>query len=298
MVGDPVGGPAAQPAGRLPDRPVAVVTGATGGIGRWIALGLARAGHHVVLACRDADRGGATQRWIAEQAPDAGTELRQVDLSLLRDTRRVGLEIAQAHPRVCVLVNNAGLFTARRTTTVEGRELVLAVNHLAPFVLTDALEPALRAAAPSRIVNVGSSTSDRAQVDPGDLELGRRWGMTRSYAASKLALMMSTFARAERLRGTGVVANVVHPGLVATGLIREGGVIGLAWRVIARFARTEEQGADTPLHTALAPEWAALTGAYVKDRAAVRPNPRALDPALVAAVDEATRRLARQATGG
>lgn len=276
------------------DRTVAVVTGATSGIGRWIALGLARAGHHVVLACRDPVRGRATADWIAQEAPGASTETAVADLSLLRDARRLGEEIVAAHPRVQVLVNNAGVFSARRTVTAEGREAVLAVNHLAPYVLADALDGALRAGAPSRVVNVGSSTSDQARVDPDDLELRRGWAMKGAYASSKLALMMATFARAERLRGTGVVANVVHPGLVATGLIREGGVIGLAWRIIARFALTEQQGADTPLHVALSPDWAEVTGAYAKRRAPAPPNPLALDSALVARVDAATRALVEQ----
>jgi hypothetical protein len=99
------------------------------------------------------------------------------------------------------------------------------------------------------------------------------------------------------LRGTGVVANVVHPGLVATGLIREGGLIGAAWRLIAPFARTEEQGAVTPLHVALSPDWATLTATYVSDRVAVPPNPRALDPALVREVEAATRALVGAARG-
>jgi NAD(P)-dependent dehydrogenase (short-subunit alcohol dehydrogenase family) len=213
-------------------------------------------------------------------------------LSLLGVTHRVGLAIAAAHPRIGVLVNNAGMFAARRKVTAEGHEAVLAVNHLSPFVLTNALEGALRAGAPSRIVNVGSSTSDRARIDPDDLELTRRWGMVRAYGQSKLAMMMATFARAERLRGSGVVANVVHPGTVATGLIRERGLIGVAWRLMAPFVRTEEQGADTPLHVALAPEWATITGAYVKDRAAARPNKRACDMSLVRRVEGVTRILA------
>jgi retinol dehydrogenase 12 len=273
-------------------RRVSVVTGASGGIGRWIGLGLARAGHHVVLICRDSERGHAAVRWIASHVPTFSAELLLADLTSLRETRRVGLEIAAEHPRLGVLVNNAGMFAARRQVTEEGHEAVLAVNHLAPFVLTDALEGVLQAGAPSRIINVGSSTSDRAKIDPEDLELTRRWGMMRAYSRSKLAMMMSTFARAEHLRDSGVVANVVHPGAVATGLIRERGAIGAAWRLMAPFLRTEEQGADTPLHVALAPDWVNITGAYVKDRVAVRPNPAALDPALVGKVDAVTRALA------
>lgn len=272
--------------------PVSVVTGSTGGIGRWIALGLARAGHHVVLVCRDVARGEAGRDWIARHAPAASTELRLADLSSLAATHRVGLEVTSTHPRIGLLVNNAGMFAARRQVTEEGHEAVLAVNHLSPFVLTDALEGALLAGAPSRIVNVGSSTSDHARLDLRDLELARHWGMIRAYGRSKLAMMMATFARAERLRGSGVVANVVHPGAVATGLIREGGAIGAAWRLMAPFLRTEEQGADTPLHVALAPEWATITGAYIKDRVIAHPNPRAADRTLIRQIDAATRALA------
>ncbi len=272
-------------------RQVSVVTGATSGIGRWIALGLARSGHHVVLVCRDAARGGAVAGWIAQHAPGSSSELRLADLSLLGATRRLGTKICEAHPRLGLLVNNAGTFTARRQLTAEGHETVLAVNHLSPFVLTDTLEGALRVGAPSRVVNVGSSTSDRARLDPNDLELVRRWGMVRAYGGSKLAMMTATFARAERLRGSGVVANVVHPGAVATSLVRERGAIGMAWRLMAPFLLTEEAGADTPLHVALAPEWATRSGAYIKKHAAVRPNARALDPMLQAKVEAATRTL-------
>jgi NAD(P)-dependent dehydrogenase (short-subunit alcohol dehydrogenase family) len=272
-------------------RRVAVITGATGGIGRWIALGLARAGYHVVMIGRDAHRGSAVSDWIAEQVPDSSIELRLADLSLLRSTHRVGLEIAADHPRLDLLINNAGMFTAHRQVTLEGREKVLAVNHLAPYVLTDVLEEALRAGAPSRIINVGSSSSDHARIRPDDLELVGHWGFVRSYSQSKLAVMMSTFARAQRLRGSGVVANVVHPGAVASGLIREKGAIGIAWRMMAPFLRTEEQGAATPLHAALAPDWATVTATYVKDRAAARPNPLARDAALIERVEATTRAL-------
>lgn len=279
------------------EQPVSIVTGASGGIGSWIALGLARAGHRVVMVCRDPARGAAAAEWIGRQAPAADTTLRLADLRSLRAVHELGQSLAADYPRLAVLVNNAGMFTSRQETTAEGREAVLAVNHLAPWILTETLEAALRAGAPSRIVNVGSSTSDRAGIDPADLELTRNWGMVRAYGASKLAMMMSSFARAERLRGSGVVVNVVHPGLVATGLIRERGPIGIAWRLLAAFARTEEQGAETPLHVALAPDWATVTGVYAKNRAVVRPNPRALDPTLIAQVERATRNLVSETLG-
>ena len=273
------------------NQPIAIVTGATGGIGRWIALGLARAGHHVILIGRDRTRGEAAQRWIAEQAPGAGTELLLCDLSLLSQTRQAGAAILSRHPQIAVLVNNAGIFDARPVITTEGHCRVLATNHLSPFVLTQTLLPALAAGAPSRIVNIGSSTSDHARIDPDNLVLGRRWAMRRAYSQSKLAMMMTTFALARRLEGSGVVANVVHPGLVASGLVRSGGIIGLVWRCLASLALSEEQGAQTPLCAALAPEFAAASGVYFKDRRIVTPNRRALDPVVVERVWRATARL-------
>ncbi len=272
--------------------PFSVVTGATGGIGRWVALGLAQAGHTLALIGRDAVRGQQATAWIKAQVPGAEIRVVIADLSLLAEVRRAAAEVAAMGRPVDVLVNNAGVFSPRRTETAEGHELVLAVNHLAPFVLTRALLPELRAAAGgARIVNVGSSTSDRARIDPDDLEGRRRWGLVHTYGQSKLALLMASNGWAARLAGSGVVANTVHPGAVASGLIRARGPIGLAWRLMARFQLSEAQGADPPLHVALSPEFAAITGSYVKRHAPVAPNRRVLDPALCARVWAATERL-------
>jgi NAD(P)-dependent dehydrogenase (short-subunit alcohol dehydrogenase family) len=274
---------------------VSIVTGGTGGIGRWIALGLARAGHRVVLLARDRERGQATLDWIAACAPSAELDMLIVDLSSLHATRETASLILARYPRIQLLVNNAGVFCTRREETEEGHERVIAVNHLSPFLLTRELLPALRSAAVSetgaRIVNVGSSTSDRARIDPSDLEGKQRWGMVHSYSQSKLALQMATFGWARRLRDRGVVANVVHPGTVATGLVRSSGLIGLAWRGMAPFLLTAEAGADTPLFVALSSQFSEITGIYVKQRKPVRPNPRSENAALIEQVWLATEAL-------
>lgn len=270
---------------------VAVVTGATSGIGRWIALGLARAGLHTVLVVRDAGRGTATRAWIAERAPGATTEVMAADLSLLAQARAVAERIAAIHPRLAILVNNAGLFSERRRVTAEGHELVLAVNHLAPFVLTQALIDALGNGAPARIVNIGSAASDDARIDLDDLEGVRRWSRMRAYGQSKLALTMATFAWAERLDGTGITANVVHPGVVATNIARVPGLIGIAWRLMMPFMLSAERGADTPLYVALAPELEGVSGRYFKRRKQAQPNPLACDSGLVARLWAETERL-------
>jgi NAD(P)-dependent dehydrogenase (short-subunit alcohol dehydrogenase family) len=274
------------------DRSVAVITGATGGIGRFIALGLARAEYRLILICRERERAEVTRAWIADGAPHSDIEVQIADLSLLSATGKVGHDIAANNSRISLLINNAGVFETRQETTAEGFDRVLAVNLLSPFVLTQTLLPSLLAGAPSRIVNVGSSTSDQAQIDPDNLVLGPRWTMLRAYGQSKLALMMTSFALAKRLAGTGVTVNVVHPGLVATGLVRSGGIIGLVWRCLAVKALTEEQGADTPLHVALAPELQNVSGVYFKKRRPAPPNSRALDPALQEQVWAATESLA------
>ncbi len=275
------------------DRKIAVVTGSTGGIGRWIARGIAAAGYHTVLVARNAERGQAAQEWIKTQVPDAPTELMLADLSRLAETRALGVEIARRYPEIAVLVNNAGVFLDRRQATAEGHEMVLAVNHLSPFILANALADALQAGAPARLVTIGSSSSDGASIDPDNLELTRSWNMVRAYRRAKLAQMMTTFALAERFNGSGVTANVVHPGGVATGIVRAPGVVGLAWKVMAPFLLTEEQGADTPLYVATAPELAMVTGQYFKFREIVSPNRLARDAKLVSQVWQATERLIR-----
>jgi NAD(P)-dependent dehydrogenase (short-subunit alcohol dehydrogenase family) len=272
--------------------PLSIVTGATGGIGGWIALGLAKAGHDLILIGRSGDAHAATRAWIVSQVPAATIEIAIADLSLLGETRRAGEAIVASGRPIDVLINTAGVFTHRREETAEGHERVIAVNHLAPFVLTRAVLPALRLAATgARIVNVGSSTSDTARINPDDLEGRHRWGMVRSYGQSKLALLMATQLLAEHLRADGITANTVHPGAVATGLVRAGGPIGLAWRAMSPFLLTKAQGAVTPLHVALAPEFAALTGTYVKKTKPVKPNGRAQDRSLVRRVWEASEAL-------
>ena len=269
----------------------AVVTGASSGIGRWIALGLAQAGYRLVLPVRDEARAGATRDWLMQREPGAALEFVFVDLASVAGTRAAAREIAGRHPRLTLLVNNAGVFLAHRERTAEGHDKVLAVNHLAPFVLMRELAPVLAAGAPSRIVTTGSSTSDRARIDPTNLDLEHGWRMVRAYSQSKLAVMMATFETARRLVAQGITANVVHPGMVATSLVRTPGLIGMAWRLMAPLIRTEQQGAATPLHVALADELAGTTGQYFKDQRPATPNPLVRDPALVHAVWQATEKL-------
>ena len=276
----------------MPDQKVAVITGATAGLGQFVALGLARAGYHTVILARDAGRGEATRQFIAERARGASTELVLADLASLQQVREAASAISQAHPRIDVLVNNAGLITPRREVSPEGHEMILAVNHLAPVVLSQALEPALKAGSPARIVNVGSTASDRATLDLSDLEGKRSWNPLRAYGRSKLALMMATFEQARRLDGSGVTVNVLHPGVVATTLGSVPGPIGWGWAALRPFMISSERGAETPLFVALSPQVEGVTGRYWKRCKQARPNRQALDGATTRQLWSATMRLA------
>lgn len=265
----------------------AVVTGATSGIGRWIARGLAEAGFSLSLIARDPSRAEAARDWIMAAVPGAAIDLFLADLSSLAETRSAGAAIMRAHPQIARLVNNAGLLSPKREMTDEGHEKTLATNLLSPLALTEALLPALRAGAPARVVMIGSSSADRAAIDPEDLDLEHGWRMSRAYARSKLGLLIMSRIWATRLTGRGITLNTVHPGLVATRIVRHGGVDGLAWRLMAPFSLRPEQGATTPLYACLAPDLADRTGLYLKREREAAPNVRVFDTALTARVEAA-----------
>jgi NAD(P)-dependent dehydrogenase (short-subunit alcohol dehydrogenase family) len=278
--------------------PTALVTGATSGIGLYTALGLARAGFRVLLHGRDAERAEAARRWVQERAPGTPLEPMVADLASLAAVRGLARGIEARTDRLAVLVNNAGLFRKRREVSLDGNELILAVNYLAPFVLTQELLPLLERSAPARIVNVGSNASDHASIDLDDLQSTRRpglLGMTGAYAQSKLALMIATFELARRLEASGLTANVVHPGLVRTDIANRGGVVGLAWNVAKPFMISPERGAETSIHVATALE--DVTGRYFKRKRAVEPNPLAHDRNLAARLWRVTEDLIAMAPG-
>ena len=262
---------------------IAVVTGASSGIGLQIALGLARRGFRVVMLCRDAARGKSAQKWLQQEAPGSRTELLLADLASLRNVRAAAASLRAYHGHIDVLVNNAGLFTPRRMLTVDGHERMFAVNYLAPFLLTLELLPLLRRAVRGRIVNIGSAAADHARLDCGDFQ-ARHGKMMRAYGESKLALLLFTVELARRLQGSNIVVNCVHPGVVATRIGAVGGLIGLLWRVVGPFLRSPRRGAQGALKLALAPDlapdWADWSGQYVKSGGVARANPLVEDREL------------------
>ncbi len=202
---------------------VCVVTGASSGIGRATARALARLGATLALVGRDRGRGEETVAALRAESGSAAVALFLADLSSQAEIRRLGAELCDRYPAIHVLVNNAGVVNLRRSTTADGIETVFAVNHLAYFLLTHLLLARLRASAPARIVNVASDAHRFGRIDLDDLGHARRYRAMRVYGASKLANILFTYELARRLDGTGVTANCLHPGAVATRLGQNNG---------------------------------------------------------------------------
>ena len=246
---------------------VVLVTGATSGIGKVTATALAQQGARVVLLARNAEKAAATQREIQAAAGHDRVEVLLADLADFDQVRRAAAEFTARHPRLDVLVNNAGLiFGAQRQLSVDGYEMGLATNHLGPFLLTALLLAPLRASAAARVVNVASLAHKFARPDLADLQSARRYSAARVYGNTKLFNIMFTQELARRLRAhdiANITTNAVHPGAVASNFgDSAGGWLGKLTRLARPFMLTVEKGAETSIFLASAPEVAAVSGGY------------------------------------
>ena len=240
-----------------------LITGATSGIGQETAVGLARLGAQVVVVGRDADRTRATADRIGRDTGSQQVEFLLADLSSLAGVRLLARDVREKCARLDVLVNNAGAIFTRRETTIDGFERTWALNHLAYFLLTLELLDLLKANAPARIVNVASTMHNGGVIDFDNLQGEKRYGGVRAYSQSKLANILFTYALARRLKGTGVTANCLHPGGVATRFGHNRvGMIDVILRLAKPFLLTAEQGAATPIYLASSPDVAGISGEY------------------------------------
>jgi NAD(P)-dependent dehydrogenase (short-subunit alcohol dehydrogenase family) len=257
-----------------------VATGATSGIGEAAVLALAGLGARIVLVARDEARAQATLRKLEAKAPGLSHRIHLADLSSMAETRKVGAEIAGSEPRIDILINNAGALFSRRIVTPEGLELTFAVNHMAYFVLTEALRDRLVASAPARIVSTSSDAHRGVNLDFDDLQSAKAYAGFRAYRRSKLANILFTRELARRLAGTGVAANCLHPGVVATRFAESsGGLAGPFLRLLRPFYIAPDKGAETIVHLASSPEAAQTTGAYFVKRRIAKPSAAARDDA-------------------
>jgi NAD(P)-dependent dehydrogenase (short-subunit alcohol dehydrogenase family) len=285
---------------------VVLLTGATSGIGQVAAESLAHMGARIVQIARHRDRGEAAIRRLHTAAPSAVHTVHYADLSRLSEIKRVAAAIAAAEPRIDVLINNAGAIFGHRRLTEDGLESTFALNHMSYFVLTQCLRHRLIASAPARIVNTASAAhlSGKLSLDDIDHDLQSEKIFRHSgflqwlrfggpgypvYARSKLMNILFTRELARRLASTGVTANCLHPGFVATRFgDHSGGLltfsIGIAKRL---FAITPERGAETIVYLASSPDISTVTGEYFDQCKVIAPSPPAQD-------DTAALRLWRQ----
>src|SRR6516164_3230044 len=273
------------------DHQIAIVTGASSGIGLYTALGLARTGMRVVMVGRDRDRTEAARRFVAERCGSDRTAIALADFSSLIHVRRLADEILSTTERLDLLVNNAGLMSPKYRFSSEGFELTFAVNHLAPFLLTNLLLERIKASTPARILTVASEAHRGQRLDLTQLAQPHDWGTHRAYGRSKLCNILFTRELAVRLSGSSVVATCLHPGGVATAIGQRGGLTELAWRLMKPFMKSPEQGAETSLFLATVPDPKPFHGGYVIGKSLVRPDPATLDSGVALRLWEESARL-------
>ena len=262
-----------------------LITGATNGIGRAAAVGLAKLGATVIVAGRSEGRAKATVDHIKVKTGNPNVDFLLADLSVQKQVRGLADAFKSRYGRLDVLVNNAAAIFFRRQLSADGIEMNFAVNHLAYFLLTNLLLDTLKASAPARVINVASNSHRNKHLDFDNLELNRGYWAGKAYGRSKLCNLYFTYELARRLDGTGVTVNAMHPGFVRTNMAANNGwVVRLFLPLVHRNSLTPEQGARTIVYLASSPDVEGVTGKYFVREREVASDPISYD-------ESAARRL-------
>ena len=255
---------------------VCLVTGATHGVGLATARALAALGASVVMHGRDLDRARELAQAISRDTGNSAVRAVQADFAHLAQVRRLAQELDATLPRLDVLINNAGMLSGARAVSADGYDLTFAVNHLAPFLLTNLLLAKLKSSAPARVIVVASEAHRRARLDFADLMNRSVSGLMPAYARSKLANVLFARALAARLAGSGVTVNALHPGVVYSNLFHRNRALRMLLGTLGRpFMRSPEEGARTSVYLATAPELSGQSGGCYRDCRAIAPSARA-----------------------
>jgi retinol dehydrogenase 14 len=250
---------------------IILITGSTDGIGRQTAVELAALGATVLVHGRNATRGKAAVEEIQTSTGNQKVDLLIADLASLKQVRELAAEIHCRYDRLDVLLNNAGVFMNERALTEDGFEMTYAVNHLAPFLLTNLLLDLLKKSAPSRVVNVSSVAHTRGRIDFENLQAEKSFGGYSAYALTKLANVLFTYQLAQQLEGTGVTSNCLHPGVIGTKLLRAG---------FNMPGASTADGAETLVHLASSEEVEHVTGRYFQNKISISSSPVTYDETL------------------
>ena len=259
-----------------------LITGGTGGIGKAAAVGLASMGARVGITGRDRARAEAAAIEISRESGNTLVDVFVADMSSQAEIRSLAGEVLAAYPRIDVLLNNVGGFWAHRHVTADGLEHTFALNHLAPFLLTNLLLDRLEASAPARVITVASNAQSMGKIDFDDLQGEHEYSGSRAYNQSKLANVMFTYELAKRLDGTGVTATALHPGLTSTNFSAEDPSLRWLVKVMRPFMKSPDQGAETPVYLASSPAAEGLTGQYFANRKAKKSSASTYDRAATA----------------
>lgn len=274
---------------------VCLITGATGGIGLITAHALAAQGARVVLVSRSAQKCEATAAEIKAATGNDQVTFIAGDLSLMAQVRRVAEQFLAQNDRLDVLINNAGAVFSSRQVTAEGYEMTMALNHLNYFYLTQLLQDVLLASAPARIVNVSSDAHKGGSIKFDDLMSEKKYSAFGVYSMSKLANVMFTYELARRLEDSGVTANALHPGFVASNFGRSNGGIWSAIMPLAQmFAISPEKGAETTIYLATSGEVEGVTGKYFVKKQPVKSSGASYDQAAQRRLWDMSEQLVQQ----
>ncbi|MCD8511295.1 MAG: SDR family oxidoreductase [Bacillus sp. (in: Bacteria)] len=275
------------------DKPIILVTGANSGIGKATAMAFAKENAHVVMLCRNKDKGKAVQEEIIATTRNTDVDLLICDFSHLENVRRVAKEVNDTYDRLDVLVNNAAVISLKRKETRDGNELQFGVNHLAPFLLTNLLLPLMVKSAPSRIVNVSSGAHKIGDISFSDLQSLKKYRTFKAYGQSKLANILFTYELARRIQGTGVTVNALHPGAVATslGVDRQTGFGKSIVRMLKPFFQTPEEGASTSIYLGHSPEVEGVSGKYFMGKKEVSSSRLSYDEGVAKKLWEVSEKL-------
>jgi retinol dehydrogenase 14 len=272
---------------------VVLVTGGTSGIGKATALGLATMGAQVGITGRDLERTQDAAADIRAASANPSVDAFAADMSSQTEVRRLAAAVLDTYQRLDVLVNNVGGFWAHRHLTVDGLEHTFALNHLAPFLLTNLLLDRVKASAPARIVTISSGAQSAGRIEFDNLQGVRNYSGQRAYSQSKLASVMFTNELARRLEGTGVTATSVHPGVVRTnfGAEDQAWFFALVSGLVRPLLKTPAQGACTPMYMASSPEMDGVTGQFFANRKPKAANKAAGDRGAAARLWDISSRL-------
>ena len=259
---------------------ICMITGANSGIGKVTALELAKMDGHIIMVCRNKVKGTSVHRNIVESTGNPNVELMISDLASQASIRQLVRDYKERYDKLHVLINNAGTMTKNRIETVDGFETTFAVNHLAPFLLTNLLLETIKASAPSRIITVSSGMHHRTSIDLDDLQSKSKFRNMNAYSMSKLANILFTYELHHRLRDAGITnvsVNAVHPGFTRTNLGKNGSSsllqrIGIAL-VHPFLAKTAEKGAETSIYVASSPEIETISGKYFANKQIAESSP-------------------------